>query len=170
MGPNPNTPAGLPPTGPQIQPLSQRSGSIFNFPLDWIGKRFYVALMSNTNFSPVLDSVKRAELKVELLNLLKQRHRVIERGIQLEGVSLDNPTPETLTLVLVIQDIIREHREYSVIQWPGGISIVRTAGIDNLNKDFQQVNENSNYIVRGGTEEAADLLNNPAVPDVGEGN
>ena len=126
--------------------------------------------MSNTNFSPVLDSVKRAELKVELLNLLKQRHRVIERGIQLEGVSLDNPTPETLTLVLVIQDIIREHREYSVIQWPGGISIVRTAGIDNLNKDFQQVNENSNYIVRGGTEEAADLLNNPAVPDAGEGN
>lgn len=125
--------------------------------------------MSN-NFAPVLDSQKRAELKAELLALLQKRHRVIERGLQLEGVSLDNPTPETLTLVLVVQDIIREHREYSVIQWPGGISIVRTAGIDNLNKDFQEVNENSNFIVRGGSEEAADLLNNPAVPDVGENN
>jgi hypothetical protein len=123
--------------------------------------------MSN-NFAPVLDSQKRSELKAELLALLQKRHRVIERGIQLEGVSLDDPTPETLTLVLVVQDIIREHREYSVIQWPGGISIVRTAGIDNLNKDFQEVNENSNYIVRGGSEEAADLLNNPAVPDSGE--
>lgn len=125
--------------------------------------------MSN-NFAPVLDSQKRAELKAELLALLQKRHRVIERGLQLEGVSLDNPTPETLTLVLVVQDIIREHREYSVIQWPGGISIVRTAGIDNLNKEYQEVNENSNFIVRGGTAEAADLLNNPAVPDVGENN
>ena len=125
--------------------------------------------MSN-NFAPVLDSQKRAELKAELLALLQKRHRVIERGLQLEGVSLDNPTPETLTLVLVVQDIIREHREYSVIQWPGGISIVRTAGIDNLNKDFQEVNENSNFIVRVGSEDAADLLNNPAVPDVGENN
>lgn len=121
-----------------------------------------------TDFAPILDSQKRAELKAELLALLQKRHRVIERGIQLEGVSLDNPTPETLTLVLVIQDILREHREYSVIQWPGGISIVRTAGIDNLNKEYQEVNENSNFIVRGGTAEAADLLSNPAVPDAGE--
>lgn len=120
------------------------------------------------NFAPVLDSQKRAELKAELLDLLQKRHRVIERGIQLEGVSLDNPTPETLTLVLVIQDIIREHREYSVIQWPGGISIVRTAGIDNLNKDYQEVNENSSFIVRGGTEEAANLIDTPAVPVSGE--
>lgn len=120
------------------------------------------------NFAPVLDSQKRAELKAELLDLLQKRHRVIERGIQLEGVSLDNPTPETLTLVLVIQDIIREHREYSVIQWPGGISIVRTAGIDNLNKDYQEVNENSNFIVRGGSEEAANLIDTPAVPVSGE--
>jgi hypothetical protein len=114
------------------------------------------------NFAPVLDSQKRAELKAELLSLLQKRNRVIERGIQLEGVSLDNPTPETLTLVLVVQDIIREHREYSVIQWPGGISIVRTAGIDNLNKDYQEVNENSNFIVRGGSSEANDLIANPA--------
>lgn len=120
------------------------------------------------NFAPVLDSQKRAELKAELLALLQKRHRVIERGLQLEGVSLDNPTPETLTLVLVVQDIIREHREYSVIQWPGGISIVRTAGIDNLNKDYQEVNENSNFIVRGGSEEAEDLLNTPATPVSGE--
>lgn len=123
--------------------------------------------MSN-DFAPVLDSQKRAQLKAELLELLRQRNRVIERGIQLEGVSLDNPTPETLTLVLVVQDIIRENREYSVIQWPGGISIVRTAGVESLNKDFQEVNEKSNYIVRGGTEQAADLLNNPAKPNSGE--
>ena len=124
--------------------------------------------MTNTNFSPVLDSVKRAELKVELLNLLQKRQNVMERGLQLEGVSLDNPTPENLTLVLVIQDLLREHREYSVIQWVGGISIVRTAGVENLSKDYQEVNENANFIIRGGTQKAADLLINPAKPINGE--
>lgn len=123
--------------------------------------------MSN-DFAPVLDSHKRLELKNELLTLLRKRQRDVERGIQLEGITLDNPTPETLTLILVVQDIVREHREYSVIQWPGGISIVRTAGVDTLNKDFQEVNEKSNYIIRGGTEEAADLFNNPAKPNSGE--
>jgi hypothetical protein len=123
--------------------------------------------MSN-DFSPVLDSHKRLELKNELLTLLRKRQRDVERGIQLEGITLDNPTPETLTLILVVQDIVREHREYSVIQWPGGISIVRTAGVDTLNKDFQEVNEKSNYIIRGGTEEAADLFSNPAKPNSGE--
>jgi hypothetical protein len=123
--------------------------------------------MSN-DFAPVLDSQKRLELKNELLTLLRKRQRDVERGIQLEGITLDNPTPETMTLILVVQDIVREHREYSVIQWPGGISIVRTAGVDTLNKDFQEVNEKSNYIIRGGTEEAADLFNNPAKPNSGE--
>jgi hypothetical protein len=123
--------------------------------------------MSN-DFAPVLDSQKRLELKNELLTLLRKRQRDVERGIQLEGITLDNPTPETMTLILVVQDIVREHREYSVIQWPGGISIVRTAGVDTLNKDFQEVNEKSNYIIRGGTEEAADLFSNPAKPNSGE--
>jgi len=112
--------------------------------------------MSNENL-PALDPQKRAELKAELLGLLRRRHRGIDRGLQLEGVTLDNPTPQNFALILVIQDILKETREFSVVQWSGGIAIVRTAQVDSLSKEFQTVNENADFIIRGGSDKVADF-------------
>ena len=110
-----------------------------------------------TNLSSALDSQKRAELKAQLLDLLRKRHRAIDRGLQLEGVTLDNPTPENFALILVIKEILQENREFSVVQWAGGIAIVRTGQVDNLNKDYQAVNENSDFIIRGGSDKLFDF-------------
>jgi hypothetical protein len=120
-----------------------------------------------TNTPPttaVFDSKWRESLKLEVLQLIKKRHPAIDRGLQFEGVTLDNPTEENLATILVLQEIISQMREFSLVQWPGGIALVRTGQVDKLDSAIQEVNENSNYIIRGGSEKAAELLDNAAVP------
>jgi hypothetical protein len=124
--------------------------------------------MSIPNFlrNPVVafaDYRKRRELKHSLLALMAKRAPGNENGIQFEGVTLENPTPEAMTIVLVLQEIAQD-RQFSIQNWPGGIALVRTAQVDSLNKDIADVNEKANFIIRGGTDKAADLLDNPARP------
>lgn len=121
-------------------------------------------LRAMTNVAPALDPQKRAELKTELLNLLRRRHRGIDRGLQLEGVNLDNPTPENFALILVIQDILQESREFSVIQWTGGIAIVRTAQVDSIAPEYQKVNEGADFIIRGQSDKVEDFPNRVPIP------
>jgi hypothetical protein len=111
--------------------------------------------------SPLLawaDFRKRRELKFALLKLMRERAAGMENAIQFEGITLDNPTPESATILLVLRDIVNEDRQFSIVQWPGGISLARTANVDNLAKDQQQVNESANFIIRGGSDKSADLL------------
>lgn len=110
------------------------------------------------------DHKKRREFKLELLALMKQKAAAMERGIQFEGVSLDNPTPEHATILLVLRDIVNEDRQYSIVQWTGGISLVRTGQVDTLDQAQQDVNVKSNFIIRGGSEQAEDLFNHAATP------
>lgn len=121
-------------------------------------------MTNNTPTTAVFDSKWRMNLKMEVLQLIKKRHPAIDRGLQFEGVTLDNPTEENLATILVLQEIITEMREFSLVQWPGGIALVRTGQVDKLDKAIQEVNENSNYIIRGGSEKAAEILDNAAVP------
>lgn len=117
-----------------------------------------------SNDLPALDPQKRLELKNELLALLRRRHRGIDRGLQLEGVSLDNPTPENFALVLVIQDILKETREFSVVQWSGGIALVRTAQVDSINPEYQKINEAADFIIRGQSDKVVDFEDRVPVP------
>jgi hypothetical protein len=110
-----------------------------------------------TDITSALDPLKRAELKAQLLDLMRKRHRAIDRGLQFEGVTLDNPTPENFALVLVIKDILQENREFSVVQWSGGIALVRTAQVDAINPDYQKVNESADFIIRGGSDKLFDF-------------
>lgn len=112
----------------------------------------------------VFDSKWRNELKVEIIALIKKRHPAIDRGLQFEGVTLDNPNEKSLATILVLQEIVSTMREFSLVQWAGGIALVRTGQVEKIDKAYQEVNENANYIIRGGTEKAADLLENAAVP------
>ena len=121
-------------------------------------------MTNSTPTTAAFDSKWRMNLKLELLQLIKKRHPAMDRGLQFEGVTLDNPTEENLATILVLQEIITEMREFSLVQWPGGIALVRTGQVEKLDKAIQEVNENSNYIIRGGTEKAADILDNAAVP------
>ncbi len=121
--------------------------------------------MANNNVSSsAFDSQKRAELKNELQQLIRKRHPAIDRGLQFEGVTLLDPDERSLSILLVLQEIIRENREFSLVQWPGGIALVKTGQVDNLNVDYQKVNEQANYIIRGGSEKAAELLDHAAAP------
>ena len=121
--------------------------------------------MANIDSVPVLfDSKWRNELKIELLALIKKRHPAIDRGLQFEGVTLDNPNEKALATLLVLREIVTEMREFSLVQWPGGIALVRTAQVEKLDKSYQDVNENSNYIIRGGTEKASEMFDHAATP------
>lgn len=120
--------------------------------------------MTTTQTATVFDSKWRTELKLELLQLIKKRHPAMDRGLQFEGVTLDNPTEQSLATILVLQEIVTQMREFSLVQWPGGIALVRTGQVDKLDKAYQEVNENSNYIIRGGSDKAADILDHAAVP------
>jgi hypothetical protein len=121
--------------------------------------------MANIDSVPVVfDSKWRNELKVEIIALIKKRHPAIDRGLQFEGVTLDNPNEKSLATILVLQEIVSTMREFSLVQWAGGIALVRTGQVEKIDKAYQEVNENANYIIRGGTEKAGDLLENAAVP------
>lgn len=120
--------------------------------------------MTNIPTSAVFDSKWRENLKIELLALIKKRHPAIDRGLQFEGVTLDNPTEENLATLLVLRDIVATMREFSIVQWPGGVALVKTGQVEKLDKAYQEVNENSNYIIRGGSDKAVDLFDNVANP------
>lgn len=114
--------------------------------------------------SLALDSKKRNSIEAELLELIRKRHPAIDRGLQFEGVTLDNPDEKNLPLILVLQSILQKHRDLSLVQWPGGIALVRTGQVDRLNPEYQQVNEAANFIIRGGSDKAADLSEVVATP------
>ena len=121
-------------------------------------------MSSNPSAAVAFDSKWRSELKLEILQLIKKRHPAMDRGLQFEGVTLDNPNEQSLATILVLQDIISTMREFSLVQWPGGIALVRTGQVDKLDKSYQEVNENSNYIIRGGSDKSSDILDNAAIP------
>lgn len=117
-------------------------------------------------FVAFADYKKRRTLRTELLALMANRAPGIENGIQFEGITLDNPNPESITIMLVLKEIC-EDRQYSMVNWPGGISLVRTAQVDALaSKDKAMVdfNEEKNFIIRGGSDKASDLFNSAATP------
>jgi hypothetical protein len=127
--------------------------------------------MSSPNFfrNPLVafaDFKKRRNLRNELLALMAKRAPGIENGLQFEGITLNDPTPESITIVLVLKEIC-EDRQYSIVNWPGGISLVRTAQVDALaqgDRAMVDFNEEKNFIIRGGSDKAADLFGNAAAP------
>lgn len=118
------------------------------------------------NLPPIaaLDSKFRQNLKFELLELIRKRHPAIDRGLQFEGVNMASLDDKGLAVVLTVQEILQQNRDLSLVQWPGGIALVRTQQVEQLNPDFQHVNETANYIIRGGSEKTEDLTNYVAVP------
>ena len=121
-------------------------------------------MANNLPTATVFDSKWRDNLKIELLALIRKRHPAIDRGLQFEGVTLDNPTEENLATLLVLREIVATMREFSIVQWPGGIALVKTGQVEKIDKSYLDVNESSNYIIRGGTDKAVDLFDNVATP------
>lgn len=112
------------------------------------------------------DHKKRRNLRTELLALMAKRAAGIENGLQFEGITLNDPNPESITIMLVLKEIC-EDRQYSIVNWPGGISLVRTAQVDALShgdKAMVDFNEENNFIIRGGGDKAANLFKNAATP------
>jgi hypothetical protein len=69
-----------------------------------------------------------------------------------------------MTIMLVLQDILRERRDLSIVNWAGGISLVRRGQVEEIPDDIRKVNEDANFIVNGGTEKGAKLTEYAAVP------
>lgn len=124
--------------------------------------------MTTPTLNPLItDSKKRAEVKAALLNLAREKLNKPDSGFQFEGISFSNPTPEAATLLLILQEICTETQMYSIVNWNGGPALVRTADVDRLSDTYRHVNEKANFIIRGGTDKAADLAGNTATPVTG---
>ena len=116
----------------------------------------------------ITDSLKRAKIKADILALAKKQLAQPERGFQFEGINFNNPTPEAANILLLLQEIVTEHKEYSLVNWNGGPALVRTQDVENLQSEYRDVNEKANFIIRGGTDKAADLAGNLANPHSGK--
>jgi len=114
--------------------------------------------------SPLTDTLKREQIKQGILNLARTKLIKPDAGLQFEGINFAEPTMESATLLLVLQEICTANREYSLINWQGGVSLVRTADVEKLKSDLRDVNEKTNFIIRGGTDKSADLAANIAAP------
>jgi hypothetical protein len=110
------------------------------------------------------DVLKRRKLKAQILGLMDAKGKGMERGLQFEGVTLDKPTPQNFTVIMLLQEILRERRDLGLVQWPGGVSLVNKRDIDALAAEYREPNEKTNFIISGGTDKAADLLSNIAKP------
>lgn len=124
--------------------------------------------MKNKLNPAITDSLKREKIKAGLLEIFRQNLTKPERTFQFEEIRFDNPTPEAATILLLLQEICTEHREYSIVNWSGGAAVARTQDVDNLSESYRTVNENANFIIRGGTDKAADLAGNVATAHSGK--
>lgn len=124
--------------------------------------------MKKTLNPAITDSLKREKIKNQILELARQKVVKPESGFQFEGIRFDNPTPEAATVLLILQEICAEHREYCIVNWNGGPALVRTQDVDNLKEEYRTVNERANFIIRGGSDKAADLAANLPTAHNGE--
>lgn len=123
--------------------------------------------MTMTLNPAITDSKKREQIKQSILLLAQQKLNKPDSGFQFEGIRFDDPTPEAATLLLILQEICTETRQYSIVNWNGGPALVRTADVERLSETYRTVNEKANFIIRGGTDKAADLAANTATPVTG---
>lgn len=115
-----------------------------------------LACMAHINSD--LSTEKLEDLVQTVLRFMRSRKRGIEGAWQFVGLDLADPKPEYINDIRVIQTILQRHKEFSIVQWPGGVSLVKTAQVDALSPAYQQINEATNYIVRGGSDKVADLI------------
>jgi hypothetical protein len=105
-----------------------------------------------------LSQEKLEDLVATMLRFFRTRKLGIEGGMQFIDLDLADPKPQDIVTVRVIQAILQRHREYSIVQWPGGLSLVKTGAVDALSDAYRKINESTNFIVRGGSDKVADLL------------
>lgn len=116
------------------------------------------------SISFLTDSLKRAKIEGEILKLAKKLLVKPDACLDFEGVNFAEPTPEAATLLLILQNITKKHREYSLVNFKGGVALVRTEDVEKLQGEILGINEKSNFIIRGGTDKAADLAAHVAAP------
>ena len=121
--------------------------------------------MTQPNLNPAItDSAKQAKIEAALLAHFRSHLVKPWALVDFPGIQFTNPTPEAATTLLILQSIVSKNRDYTLINFSGGVAVVRTADYETINKDYQQVNENANMVIRGGTDKSADLLDNLPAP------
>ena len=105
----------------------------------------------------IQDSKKHKAVVEQVIQLLDSRRLRIERPcLQFEEVNFQNPTPEHVTFLRVIEEILQQPR-FSLVQWSGGPSLVYTDDVDTLDASMRAVNTNAHFIIRGGTDASQKL-------------
>lgn len=117
-----------------------------------------------SSLSFITDSLKRSRMEGEILALARRLLVKPDACLDFEGVNFSEPTPEAATLLLILQSITKKHREFSLVNFKGGVALVRTEDVEKLGAEIRTVNEKSNFIIKGGTDKSADLAANIAAP------
>ena len=116
--------------------------------------------ISSLSFIP--DSFKRAKIEKEVLALARRLLVKPDSCLDFEGINFGDPTPEAATTLLILQNITKKHREFSLVNFKGGVALVRTEDVEKLKSEIRDINEKSNFIITGGSDKAANLAANVA--------
>lgn len=116
------------------------------------------------SLSFITDSLKRAKIEKEVLALARRLLVKPDSCLDFEGINFADPTPEAATTLLILQNITKKHREFSLVNFKGGVALVRTEDVEKLKSDIRDINEKSNFIITGGSDKAANLAANVAEP------
>ena len=95
-------------------------------------------------FRAAFDSVKRRQMRKELLQLMKERCKRKGDAIQFEDLDMANPADERAAIIAVLlEEIVKRDPTFSLVMFKGGPSLVKTSDVDSLdpflrehNKDF----------------------------------
>lgn len=102
------------------------------------------------------DSKLRKQIKENLFAVLRKNLRYSGQaldlaGIDMLGVDADGNVKETHAIALqAIEELCREHPEYSVVDFKSGVTIVLTRDVDALDDTIRAFNEKIGVIQRGG--------------------
>jgi hypothetical protein len=121
------------------------------------------------HMTSAFDSKKLAELKAEILDLLRKRHPAIDRGLQFEDVHLTSDDPRHVSVILMLREILTKHPGYDLVQWPMGVALVKAGQTATLSGAYREVNERTHFIIRGGTDEANNIVEDETMKAVPTG-
>ena len=104
-------------------------------------------VMAWNPFRAAFDSVKRRQMRKELLQLMKDRCKRKGDAIQFEDLDMANPADERAAIIAVLlEEVVKRDPSFSLVMFKGGPALVKTSDVDALDPVLQM--QNSDFIIK----------------------
>jgi hypothetical protein len=97
-------------------------------------------------FRVAFDSMKRRQMRKELLLLMKERCKRKGDAIQFEDIDMNNPADERAAIIAVLlEEIVKRDPSFSLVLYKGGPALVKTSDVEALDPFLRE--QNRDFIV-----------------------